>query len=104
MILLFNEKEPHMSDRQPRYDKEEYARRGMEMYEKVVRPQVGKPENRGRLVAVDIETGDFELDDGSGLHSRRLLARSPDAQILEMRIGYKAARRFGNAVVPEDPL
>jgi hypothetical protein len=93
-----------MSPRQPRYDKEEFARRGTEMYEKVVRPQVGKPENRGRLVAIDIETGDCELDDGSGMPALRLLARSPDAQIWVVRIGYKAVRRFGSAVIPEDPL
>jgi hypothetical protein len=74
------------------------------MYEKVVRPQVGKPENKGRLVAIDIETGDYELDDGSGIPALRLLARSPEAQIFEARIGYQAARRFGGALVPEDPL
>ncbi len=93
-----------MNPRQPRYDGEEFARHGTEMYEKIVRPQVGKPENKGRLVAIDIETGDFELDGDELTAAHRLIARSPDAQIFAVRIGYKAARRFGSAVVPEDPL
>jgi hypothetical protein len=93
-----------MSEREPRYEIEEFARRGTEMYEKLIRPQVGKPENRGRLVAIDIETGDFELGDDSARPALRLLARSPDAQIWVVRIGYQAVRRFGGAVIPEDPL
>ena len=47
---------------QPRYTKEEFARRGDEVYESQVRPQVEEG-NQGRIVAIDIETGAFEVDD-----------------------------------------
>jgi hypothetical protein len=93
-----------MNERQRKYDMDEFFRRGTEMYEKVVRPQVGKPENKGRFVAVDIETGDFEVDDDELTAAKRLIARSPDVQIYGVKIGYKAARRFGSAEIPEDPL
>jgi hypothetical protein len=83
-----------MNPRQPRYDEEEFARRGTEMYEKVVRPQV-EAGNHGRIVAVDIETGDFEVADDNLTAAHRLLARSPDAQIWAVRIGCRAVRHFG---------
>lgn len=47
--------------RQPRYSKEEFARRGDEIYESQVRQQVEEG-NHGKIVAIDIETGDFEID------------------------------------------
>ena len=51
-----------MTVRQPRYSKEEFARRGNEIYESQVRSQVEEG-NHGRIVAFDIETGAFELAD-----------------------------------------
>lgn len=48
-----------MTVRQPRYSKEEFARRGDAIYESQVRPQV-EAGNRGKIVAIDIETGAFE--------------------------------------------
>ena len=49
-----------MGVRQPRYSKEEFARRGQAIYEQGVRPQVEEG-NSGRIVAIDIETGEFEV-------------------------------------------
>src|SRR5437867_283682 len=43
-----------MTVRQPRYSKEEYARRGNEIYERQVRPQVEEG-NEGKIVEHDIE-------------------------------------------------
>jgi hypothetical protein len=51
-----------MKVRQPRYSKEEFARRGDEIYEAQVRSQV-KEGNHGKIVAIDIETGEFEVAD-----------------------------------------
>jgi hypothetical protein len=51
-----------MTVRQPRYSKKEFARRGNEIYESQVRSQVEEG-NHGRIVAIDIETGAFELAD-----------------------------------------
>lgn len=78
----------------PRYSKEEFARRGDEIYESQVRQQV-EADNHGKIVAIDIETGDFEVDCSEIAACDRLEARRPDAQIWIVRIGSRHVRRFG---------
>ncbi len=63
-----------MTVRQPRYSKEEFARRGNEIYESQVRSQVEEG-NQGRIVAIDIETGAFEVADDSLTAAKQLLIR-----------------------------
>jgi len=86
-----------------RYSKEEFARRGNEIYASQIRPHV-EAGNDGRIVAfsakrnceaTDIETGEFELADDTMNASDQLLERYPDAQIWCIRIGYKGVHRFG---------
>jgi len=80
--------------RQPRYSKDEYARRGNDMYEHQVRPQVEQG-NKGKIVAIDIETGAYELTADILTASRKLLAREPDAQIWFVRVGHPGVHHFG---------
>lgn len=87
-----------MTVRQPRYSKEEFARRGDEIYETQVRPQVEEG-NYGRIVAIDIETGAFEVGENSIAASDLLLAHHPDAQIWFVRIGHRAVHRIGHSEV-----
>ena len=77
-----------------KYSKEEFARRGNEIYETQVRPQVEEG-NYGKIVAIDIETGAFELARDTMTASDKLLERYPDAQIWRVRIGHKGVHRFG---------
>jgi hypothetical protein len=83
-----------MTVRQPRYSKEEFARRGDELYETQVRPQV-EAGNYGKIVAIDIETGAFEVADEILAAADRLFERLPDAQPWIVRIGHRAVHRFG---------
>lgn len=83
-----------MTVRQPRYSKEEFARRGSELYDTQVRSLVEEG-NYGRIVAIDIETGAFEVADDSLTAAKQLLKRCPDAQIFGIRIGLPAVHRFG---------
>jgi len=83
-----------MTVRQPRYPKEEFARRGDEIYETQVRPQVEEG-NHGKIVAIDLETGAFEVDASEVAACNRLEARCPDAQIWIIRVGSRHVRRFG---------
>jgi hypothetical protein len=83
-----------MSIRQPRYSKEEFARRGDEIYERDIRPHVEQG-NKGKFVAIDIETGEYEVAEDELTASNRLLARCPDAQTWLVRVGYRYVRRFG---------
>ncbi len=83
-----------MTTHQPRYSKEEYARRGSALYEQHVRSKV-EAGNCGRIVALDVDSGGFEVADDTLAASQRLLARCPDAQIWCVRIGHPAVHRFG---------
>ena len=83
-----------MAVRQPRYSKEEFAQRGDALYETEVRAQVGAG-NHGRIVAIDLETGTFEVDASEIAACDRLEASHPDAQIWMVRIGSRHVRRFG---------
>ena len=80
--------------RRPRFSKDEFMKRGKELYEKI-RPQVEEEANRGKVVAIDLETGTFEIAVDALRASSRLLARCPDAQIWFVRIGYQALFRIG---------
>jgi hypothetical protein len=77
-----------------RYSKEEYARRGDEMYEQKVRPHL-KPSDAERVVAIDIETGEYEIADSDVDASRQLRARIPNAQSWLVRVGSRYVHRFG---------
>ncbi|BAU12950.1 hypothetical protein LEP3755_34860 [Leptolyngbya sp. NIES-3755] len=83
-----------MAARQLRYDKEEIARRGRDLYEMQVRSQVEEG-NHGKIVAIDIETGAYEVAKDSLTASDQLLAHHPDAQIWFVRIGHRAVHRIG---------
>lgn len=91
-----------MAIQQLRYSKEEFARRGRELYESQVRSQV-EAGNRGKIVAIDIETGAFEVAKDSLTASDRLLTHQPDAQMWFVRIGHRAVHRIGYAGVPVSP-
>ena len=83
-----------MAISQPRYSKEEFARRGDEIYERDIRPH-GEAGNDGKFIVIDIETGAYEIDVDELVASDRLLARHPDAQVWLRRVGSRYARRFG---------
>ena len=84
-----------MAVRQPRYSKEEFAQRGNALYESEVRQQVEEG-NHGRIVAIDIETGSFEVADDILPATDRLFDRLPDAQPWIVRIGHRVVHRFGS--------
>jgi hypothetical protein len=83
-----------MSVRQRRYIKEELARRGQELYDSAIRHQV-EVGNEGKIVAIDIETGTFEVDDHVLPATNRLFEQYPDAQPWVIRIGHRAIYHFG---------
>jgi hypothetical protein len=46
-----------------RYSGEKIGRRGQEIYDQTLRPHVETEENIGKITSIDIETGDYEVDD-----------------------------------------
>ena len=79
----------------PRYSKEEFARRGNDLYESQVRDQV-ELGNEGKIVAIDIESGAFEVADMPISATDKLYQQYPYAQSWFISIGHYAVYRFGS--------
>ncbi|MEH2321224.1 hypothetical protein [Nostoc sp.] len=74
--------------------REEVARRARELYENSIRQQVEREENIGKMVIIDIETGEYAVDK-IGIESARYLRnKHPFARLYGIRIGYKVAVSF----------
>ena len=86
----------------PRYSKEEFARRGDAIYQKEVLPKLAA-KDVGKFLAIDIDTGDYEIAADEMKAGDKLLARLPHAQIWMVRIGYAAPLSFGRQVRQERP-
>jgi hypothetical protein len=83
-----------MAPTKRRYNKEEFARLGDEVYEAQVRPHL-KADDEGKFAAIDIESGAYELDADELEACDKLNARIPDAQIWLVRVGSRYLHRFG---------
>ena len=90
-----------MIRRVPRYSREEFSRRGTDIYFRVVRPTLS-PDDIGKFVTIDIESEDFEVDRDSMKAADRLFERRPDAQIWLERAGYQTAHALGATLKRRD--
>ncbi|WP_404786367.1 hypothetical protein [Altericista sp. CCNU0014] len=91
-----------MAVRQRRYSKEELAQRGQALYDSSIRQRV-ETGNEGKIVAIDIETGAFEVDENLVSATNRLFERYPDAQPWVIRIGHRAVDHFGARSLKQHP-
>jgi hypothetical protein len=80
---------------QPRYSNEEFARLADEIYERDILPQVG-PEDQGKVVVIEVETGDYEIDRDEVVAGERLRARHPETLFWLRRVGSRSLHRFGH--------
>jgi hypothetical protein len=87
-----------MPNVQPRYSKEEIARRGDDIYESEIRPRL-KKSDQGKFAAIDIESHEFEVAENELAACHQLRARVPGAQIWLVRIGSPFVYRFGRTDV-----
>jgi len=72
----------------------EESRRGQEAFDRHVRTKL-RPEDDGKFVAVDIQSGDYEIDADDYQATERLSARIPEARIFLLRVGYPTTIRLG---------
>ena len=82
-----------------RFSSKEIAKRGEQLYEQSIRKQVELEENIGKVISIDIETGDYEIDDDPLTAGRRLQAKHAGAAFYGKRIGYNAVYSFGSTLV-----
>ena len=83
-----------MSTSNPRRTPDELASLGRNIYDKQIRPAL-RPEDHGKFVAIDVETGDFEMDEDDYAAVTRLRSRIPTADIWLVRAGYPTTCRIG---------
>ncbi len=74
------------------------AERGQALYDQGIKQQVETDENVGKMVVIDIETGEFGVDDTGIETARRFHAKHPDAALYGIRIGYNVAASFGGVM------
>ena len=86
----------------PRFSSVEITRRGNDLYEQRIRNLVETQENLGKIVSIDIETGDYEIGDDLISTGDRLFARHPGAALYGARIGYNAVYAVGGSLVRTD--
>lgn len=77
---------------------EDIARRGEAWYENHLRAAVETPENIGKMVTIDVDTGEYAIADRGIEASDRLRAKRPDALLYGIRIGYKASETIGGVL------
>ena len=83
----------------PRYSKEEFQRRGEAIFASDIKPHLRRAKKTD-FVAIDIESGAYEVDADELAASDRLHARIPGAQIWLRRVGSPYVRRFGGRATP----
>lgn len=73
----------------------EIVSRAEALYENRIRAQV-EARNRGRYIAIDVDSGDYEIGEDRLTLSKLLRAKKPDALISILRIGFPVVGRIGS--------
>ncbi len=77
---------------------EEVAERAESLYSERIRQEIEREENIGKMVIIDIETGEYEVDK-TGLDAvRHLREKNPNGRFFGIRIGYKVAASIGGVM------
>ena len=77
---------------QPEID--ELVSKAQAHYREKIRPLV-YPQQKGRMLVIDLESHDYEIDDHAIVASHRLRERRPDVSFFTIKIGYKASFKAG---------
>ena len=80
---------PHL-----RFSSAEIVQRGQALYDERIRGKV-EASHQGKFLAVDIETGEYEIDVDELAALKRAKAKHPDAALYLLRIGSSTAYRLG---------
>ena len=87
-----------MTVHQASYTKEEIRRLGEEIYHREIRFKV-MPQEKGRFLLLDIETGDCEVDEEDLLAVKRLRSRRPKGTFYGLRVGSASAYALSGRII-----
>lgn len=80
------------------YTSDEIAARGKNIYETQLRDKL-ESENIGKFLIIDIETGEYEMDEDHVIASKKASCNTPGRARYGMRIGYAVSGTIGNAMI-----
>ena len=86
----------------PRLHGDDIARRGETLHDEDIRVVVETEANTGKIISIDVETGEYAIGDDPVRTARKLLVQHPDAAIWTKRIGYTAVYAVGGRIHPVD--
>ena len=72
---------------------------GRAIYHDKIRPTLG-PEHKGKVVVIDVKSGDYEIAKNSLTADLRLRKRRPNAFTWAERVGYPAVYHMGSRYRP----
>jgi hypothetical protein len=74
---------------------QEVAKLAHQLYETKIRRAVETELNIGKMVIIDIETGEYEIDEAGIESAHNLYAKNPYARLFGICIGYNVAASLG---------
>ena len=77
----------------------EIAKLGQEIYDRHIRFQVEIANNIGKIIAIDVETGEYEIGDDLVETSLRSHSKHPNAMLWAEKIGFDAVYAVGGTIV-----
>jgi hypothetical protein len=83
----------------PLLRRDEIARLGQELYARDIRDLVEVAENIGKIVSIDVETGEYEVGDDLVETSLRSRSKHPNALLWAERIGFDAVYAVGGTII-----
>jgi len=82
----------------PKLSREEITQRGKELYENSIRLRAETPENIGKIVSINVETGEYEIGDDLILTTLKLRSKQADVPLWAERIGFNAVYAVGGTL------
>ncbi|MCW6049788.1 hypothetical protein K4039_06755 [Lyngbya sp. CCAP 1446/10] len=83
----------------PALSREQIAQRGKDIYQQRIRTHIETTENIGKIIAIDLNTGEYEIDKDLLAACHRLQAKQPNTITWAERIGYDAVYAIGGTLV-----
>ncbi len=78
--------------------REEVAPRARLLYKNSIRQQVETNENIGKMVIIDLESGDYKVDETRLKAARKLSAKHLHSRLFDLRMGYNVAVSFSGVI------
>jgi hypothetical protein len=82
----------------PKLSDEEITQRGRELYENSIRLRVETLENIGKIISINVETGEYEIGDDLLVTSLKMRTKQTDAALWSERIGFNAVYAVGGTL------